>query len=995
MRYGSVCSGVEVATLAWHHLGWKPVFFSEVEPFPCAVLQERLGASAPINPLAPEEATSEDDRKMRESWIKQNNLLKKEGIIPNEGDFTKIGNKYAGKIDLLVGGTPCFVAGTMVLTPKGYVPIETLKVGDSVISGEGIERKVEAVGNKISYVGNIKILGRPEITCTANHPFMCFDVKRDNRRKSSTYANMIPCSDYYKVRADEAVGKYVGRIKIASVNTPAFPVVYDATKEQIMELAGWYLGDGYIRRWHDKNKKAVVFCLCNKNKIDTFEEHFGDSINYSVGADGKITVNCTEFANWLSENFGELSENKRIPYWCYGVDEKYALLRGYRCTDGCEQENEYKFTTVSKALAYGMADLMGDASVSFRVTPDTAVIDGRTINQKDCYYVHFYKNKTIRTKNFNGRYASKIRSFINAGIDTVYNITVAEDHTYIANGIYTHNCQDLSIAGKRAGFEGERSSLAIDFVRLAYESKCKWVVWENVPGVFSSNGGRDFATFLSLLSGAEVEVPVNGWGTAGFVCNARPDRYGLSWRTLDGQFTRTSRFPFAVPQRRRRVFVVGYFGDWTRAAEVLLEPERLYWDTPTRFKARERITGIIEKSTGTAGTNNAVNFASSSFGNYSETDFWGTLKSSGGDLAGGSENLSVFWNGNDFAETLKTNCNSDRMPDKGKLNCVIERNDVAATLTASYADKMGIENQHVDSGCPNFVVGYNGAGDSSGDVTPTLQANLGKLLSNQTPIICKADGFMARAGAESDIVYQKECSPTVRATMEPCILLNDQGGSVMQVEEDGNAGTLRANSHGNEQIVCAGFLGTQGSKARGIGYSEEHSPTLRAGAEIDLLKVDSCSTLKIRSGCEGGGKGALIQDELSATLGCGNDQTLFCVHGAQTPIFNTEHANALGCNNNGLENCVMSLNSKQFNAMEKELASTLLSTDYKEPQVVCYENHANDSRVTEMGECCQSLTSRAGTGGGNLPLVQECYEWHSQDLRAKKINDGCGSTISA
>ena len=142
---------------------------------------------------------------------------------------------------------------------------------------------------------------------------------------------------------------------------------------------------------------------------------------------------------------------------------------------------------------------------------------------------------------------------------------------------------------------------------------------------------------------------------------------------------------------------------------------------------------LLKKSTGTAGTDNAVNFASSSFGNYSETDFWGTLKSSGGDLAGGSENLSVFWNGNDFAETLKTNCNSDRMPDKGKLNCVIEnhacsrvsfeinygcpienelahtlkcgtapgtysgvieRNDVAATLTAAYADKMGIENQH-------------------------------------------------------------------------------------------------------------------------------------------------------------------------------------------------------------------------------------------------------------------------------------------------------------
>ena len=107
MRYGSVCSGVESATLAWMPLGWECKFVSEVEPFPCAVLQERFGATAPIHPLAPDEATSETDRKMRLSWKKQNETLKKDGAIPNEGDFTKIGTKYAGKIDLLVGGTPC------------------------------------------------------------------------------------------------------------------------------------------------------------------------------------------------------------------------------------------------------------------------------------------------------------------------------------------------------------------------------------------------------------------------------------------------------------------------------------------------------------------------------------------------------------------------------------------------------------------------------------------------------------------------------------------------------------------------------------------------------------------------------------------------------------------------------------------------------------------------------------------------------------------------
>ena len=71
MNYGSVCSGVEAATLAWGPLGWKAVFFSEVEPFPAAVLQQRFGATRPKRPLLPAEAETEKERKQRESWQKQ------------------------------------------------------------------------------------------------------------------------------------------------------------------------------------------------------------------------------------------------------------------------------------------------------------------------------------------------------------------------------------------------------------------------------------------------------------------------------------------------------------------------------------------------------------------------------------------------------------------------------------------------------------------------------------------------------------------------------------------------------------------------------------------------------------------------------------------------------------------------------------------------------------------------------------------------------------
>jgi DNA (cytosine-5)-methyltransferase 1 len=104
-------------------------------------------------------------------------------------------------------------------------------------------------------------------------------------------------------------------------------------------------------------------------------------------------------------------------------------------------------------------------------------------------------------------------------------------------------CQSFSVAGLRGGMDDERGQLALQFLKLLDRTRARWVVWENVPGVLSSNGGRDFGSFLGGL----VELG-----------------YGFAYRVLDAQH-------FGVPQRRRRVFVVGHLGDWRRAAAVLFE----------------------------------------------------------------------------------------------------------------------------------------------------------------------------------------------------------------------------------------------------------------------------------------------------------------------------------------------------------------------------------------------------------------------------------------
>jgi DNA (cytosine-5)-methyltransferase 1 len=130
-------------------------------------------------------------------------------------------------------------------------------------------------------------------------------------------------------------------------------------------------------------------------------------------------------------------------------------------------------------------------------------------------------------------------------------------------------CQSFSVAGLRKGLADPRGNLMLTYLAIAERYAPRWLVWENVPGVLSSNGGRDFGTLLGGL--AELG-------------------YGFAYRVLDAQH-------FGVPQRRRRVFVVGHLGDWRPAAAVLFERESLLGHpTPCR-ESREGIAPTLSART--------------------------------------------------------------------------------------------------------------------------------------------------------------------------------------------------------------------------------------------------------------------------------------------------------------------------------------------------------------------------------------------------------------
>jgi DNA (cytosine-5)-methyltransferase 1 len=195
-------------------------------------------------------------------------------------------------------------------------------------------------------------------------------------------------------------------------------------------------------------------------------------------------------------------------------------------------------------------------------------------------------------------------------------------------------CQDLSVAGKRAGLAGERSGLFWEIARLVEETQTEYFIIENVPGLLSSNKGADFGVVIGTMADLG---------------------YSVGWRVLDAQH-------FGVPQRRRRVFIVGRRATSGGVAEILFKSEGLRGNSASSNQTREGIATSSNTSValgsgkdiancipaelyhhGTVVNQDANNghvvVTSSSFGGY--TEGVGTLRANGGDLGGGSENLVV------------------------------------------------------------------------------------------------------------------------------------------------------------------------------------------------------------------------------------------------------------------------------------------------------------------------------------------------------------------
>lgn len=446
-------------------------------------------------------------------------------------------------------------------------------------------------------------------------------------------------------------------------------------------------------------------------------------------------------------------------------------------------------------------------------------------------------------------------------------------------------CQDMSIAGKRDGLDGSRSSLFYEAIRIVKEMRCatngkqpRFIVWENVPGAFSSNKGQDFKAVLEAVIGvkepaAEVPAPAKkGWPDADYYLG---DGWSVAYRVLDAQW-------WGVPQRRKRIFLVADFAG-RGAKEILFESEGVSGYSAESFRAWQRVAACAERSTG-------------------------------------------------------------------------------------------------EAGCRNGRIVLNDQGGAQMDVSHEVTGTLRAEDHGHPPCVMEAAGFCTEHSANArSIGYEEERSPTLRAGVVPAAIAleNHPADSRVKISEDGKVQTLTSR------------CGTGGGNVPLVMDGTENPPAV---------------TLKIRSGCEGGGKGAIWQEDKSATLGCNNDQTVFvpkaygvCSKASHSMMSDNPHSGFYEastsrtldrsggdptCNQGGLcicepVVCVDQGGGKSNCTVNEQVAPPLSCTHGGAPAVAFTQNQRDE--VRDLGDKSAALAAEPG-------MKQQTFVAQPEEVTAFHVN---------
>ena len=509
----------------------------------------------------------------------------------NFGDISKIDWAQVPDIDLFTMSSPCFIAGTLVLTRNGYKPIEEIASGDEVLTHTcNFRRVIKPMKRK--YAGVVYNLASPifnDLTCTEEHPLYVKRMWRKGHTSKRTFDSpqwLSPkqiMADLVSDRKPTTRRYYIGYAINDEARLPKWGGSVDNrwghhkevnhlaplfTNPNFWYVMGRYVGDGWRRE--SKCGNGVIICCGGRNEerfMSAFAElgwHFHVVKERTVR---KYTISMNELYAFV-ERYGYYAHSKRIDAETMNLPKELltGFVEGMVESDGCFIDGIYKITSVSKELVYGLGQCIAKVynrpfSIYKTLRPKKTMIEGRLVNQRDSWTISWKLNNDAQDKAFyeDGYIWAPINKVEWANkCCVVYNMEVDVDNSYTANGAIVHNCQDFSIAGlQKGGNEGSgtRSSLLWECRKAILPKKPRYILFENVKALVSKK-------FLPSFRKWQDELSKRGYSNFVKVLNSKC---------------------YGIPQNRERVFMVS----------ILDEDASFHFPEP--FPLKKRLKDVLEE----------------------------------------------------------------------------------------------------------------------------------------------------------------------------------------------------------------------------------------------------------------------------------------------------------------------------------------------------------------------------------------------------------------
>ena len=375
-------------------------------------------------------------------------------------------------IDLLLGGSPCFAAGTKVLTIDGYKNIEDIVIGEMVLTHKNRFMPVLRTGGKVSKTFTLKAQGFIDVVCTENHPFYArkklFEYYTQNNGRKSK--RMI-LSDPEWINAGNLKGDYYACSNIQNIESRNDMNI----NEDEAYVIGRYIADGHTRKdirfdkkpngnkGHNGSRAWQLILSVGNDKVDRFcsnikHLHYscykhGSSVHRIVFSNKRLVEIVEKFCGVgsINKHFGEPIIN--LPKNLLSI-----VLKGFLDGDGCFYDGKWSVTTISPMLPMTISRVISKiygthSNINVHKPKEYREIMGRTVHQNTQYLIGFSEKhlEYDKAKIIEDKIWSSVKSFTNNKIQNVYNLEVLEDNSYTANNFVVHNCQSFSFAGKRNG----------------------------------------------------------------------------------------------------------------------------------------------------------------------------------------------------------------------------------------------------------------------------------------------------------------------------------------------------------------------------------------------------------------------------------------------------------------------------------------------------------------------------------------------------------------